>query len=320
MIAPGGFGRQAGGSCLNPFPVAPADQVKDLPAFEYLWQAGHQRTAEAARPGAATEDQQDGFFARQTEMFPCLLARLGENARFFGRKRLPECIEAGSLEQLGAQRIAGFDTLGQPLLAEKSGILAETREHAWKRFGLSDKQPVLLVFGGSTGARGLSQALMTSLPQILEGWQVLHLVGARDWDWVQASAASLPAATAGRYHPYQYLHSNEMALALAAADLALSRAGASVLGEFPLFELPAILVPYPHAWRYQKTNADVLASRGAAIRVDEETLPNELVPLLVRLLGDASERKRMAAASGAQKRPEAAARLAEELLAISHRL
>jgi UDP-N-acetylglucosamine--N-acetylmuramyl-(pentapeptide) pyrophosphoryl-undecaprenol N-acetylglucosamine transferase len=110
-----------------------------------------------------------------------------------------------------------------------------------------------------------------------------------------------------------------MALALAAADLALSRAGASVLGEFPLFELPAILVPYPHAWRYLTTNADVLASRGAAIRVDEENLAKELMPLLARLLGDASERKRMVDASSAQKKPEAAANLAEELLTMSYR-
>ena len=60
-----------------------------------------------------------------------------------------------------------------------------------------------------------------------------------------------------------------MGLAFAAADLVVSRAGASILGEYPLFGLPSILIPYPYAWRYQKVNADYLATRGAAIRLDD---------------------------------------------------
>ena len=62
---------------------------------------------------------------------------------------------------------------------------------------------------------------------------------------------------------------------MAAADLVVSRAGASILGEYPLFGLPSILIPYPYAWRYQKVNADYLVTRGAAIRLDDETLSDD---------------------------------------------
>ncbi len=73
--------------------------------------------------------------------------------------------------------------------------------------------------------------------------------------------------------------------AFAAADLVISRAGAATLAEYPEHALPAILVPYPYAWRYQRVNADWLAERGAAIRLDEDRLAAELLPMIRDLLG-----------------------------------
>jgi UDP-N-acetylglucosamine--N-acetylmuramyl-(pentapeptide) pyrophosphoryl-undecaprenol N-acetylglucosamine transferase len=148
---------------------------------------------------------------------------------------------------------------------------------------------------------------------------VIHVTGRLDAAWVAEAAAGLPLKAAERYHPFDYLHSQQMALALAAADLAVSRSGGSALGEFPLFGLPAILVPYPYAWRYQKTNADVLVARGAALRLDDETLGDELLPALARLLDDAGAREQMAGASASLRRPDAAARLASALADLAHR-
>jgi UDP-N-acetylglucosamine--N-acetylmuramyl-(pentapeptide) pyrophosphoryl-undecaprenol N-acetylglucosamine transferase len=176
--------------------------------------------------------------------------------------------------------------------------------------------PVLLVLGGSRGARSINQALSKVLEQVLELAQVVHISGELDWPWVAERREELPSALRARYRAFPYLH-EEMGAALASADLALCRAGASTLGELPLFGLPAVLVPYPHAWRYQRVNADWLAARGAAVRMEDEALPEKLVPTLRRLLDDPEELERMAERMRALSRPDAAARLAEELRALA---
>ncbi len=209
---------------------------------------------------------------------------------------------------------AGYDPLGRSLPAPPTG-----RAEALRHFALRPDLPTLLVFGGSTGARSINRAVCARLEDLLgpaeqPHCQIIHISGRLDAEWVREQAARLPADLAARYHAVEYLHSEEMALALAAADLAVARAGASVLGEFPLFALPAILVPYPHAWRYQKVNADYLASRGAAMRLDDESLTDRLVPLITQLLRDVSLRRRMAANAAALRRPDAAARIAALLV------
>ena len=109
---------------------------------------------------------------------------------------------------------------------------------------------------------------------------------------------NFPGVQAARYHAFPYLH-EEMGAALAAADLALSRAGASTLGEYPLFGLPAILVPYPYAWRYQKVNAEALVQCGAAVMLEDDKLSNQLLPTVNELL---SQPQKMASMRAAMKR------------------
>ncbi|NJR12568.1 hypothetical protein HC776_01400 [bacterium] len=89
-----------------------------------------------------------------------------------------------------------------------------------------------------------------------------------------------------------------------------------MLGELPLFGLASILVPYPYAWRYQKTNADYLVSHGAAVRLDDETLAQTLLPALRDLLHTPSHLAEMRAAAKALAQPhgaESIARLMTEL-------
>lgn len=197
---------------------------------------------------------------------------------------------------------------GYPL---RQSMLTATRAAGQAHFKLDPQRRTLLVFGGSRGARSINQALEAILPELLaDGVQVIHVTGTLDWERSQAATPPHP-----HYHPFSYLHA-EMALALAAADVAVCRAGASALGELPHFGLPAVLVPYPHAWRYQRTNADWLAERGAAIRLNDEHMAEQLLPTLRRLLQDTVQWEAMRAAARSVAR-EGAAALAQELIRLA---
>ena len=204
---------------------------------------------------------------------------------------------------------------GYPVRDEFYGL---DRTEARGSLELDFDRPVLLVMGGSRGARSINQALSGVLEQVLEMAQVVHVSGELDWPWVSERRGALPAALKARYRAFPYLH-ERMGAALAAADLAVCRAGASTLGELPFFGLPAVLVPYPHAWRYQRVNADWLAGRGAAVRLDDGRMPDELLPMLRQLLDDRERLSGMRIRMHALARPDAAANLAAELRALARR-
>jgi len=91
------------------------------------------------------------------------------------------------------------------------------------------------------------------------------------------------------------------------------------LGEYPLFGLPAILVPYPHAWRYQKVNADHLAQQGAAILLEDARLKDTLISTVTDLLDHPERLTAMRKAMQGLSRPEAAAEIGRQLLALAGR-
>ena len=190
------------------------------------------------------------------------------------------------------------------------------RATARETLNLSADLPVLLVIGGSTGARSINRALLAILPQLLEEMQVVHIAGKRDWKEVESFGKMLTDRQLARYRAYPYLHT-EIGAALAAADLVLSRAGASSLGEYPLFGLPAILVPYPHAWRYQEVNARYLVDRGAAAVIPDQDLPDRLLARVRGLMNDPSQREKMGKAMSKLARPGAAKSIGDIILRMA---
>jgi len=201
------------------------------------------------------------------------------------------------------------EVTGYPLRPE---ILQADRATALEALRLDPRRRTLLVFGGSRGSRSINTTVSAIAPQLLaDGTQILHISGQLDWPQVEAAHAQLSPAEREHYHIFPFLP--DIGQAFAAADLVISRAGAATLAEYPQLGLPAILVPYPHAWRYQKVNADYLVERGAAIRLDDERLATDLLPTVRALLADEERLSAMRRASEALRQPNGAENIARLL-------
>ncbi len=185
------------------------------------------------------------------------------------------------------------------------------KAEARRALGLEPQGKVLLVFGGSRGARSLNRALVAGLRELLPVCQVVHISGRLDATWVAGAAKALPAELRERYRPIEYLH--DMPSALVAADLVVARAGAATLGEFPAAGLPAVLVPYPHAGQHQRANADFMVRNGAARLLLDAELEERLVTTVLHLLNDEDTLADMAESARAMARPDATELIAHEL-------
>lgn len=203
---------------------------------------------------------------------------------------------------------------GYPVRTE---IYALNKNQAREALGLDPGEKVVLVFGGSRGARSINQALMAGLRELLPQCQILHVSGRLDAEWVAGAARSLPEALKSSYHYYDFLH--DMPQALVSADLAVARSGAATMGEFPAAGLPAVLVPYPHSGQHQEPNANYMARNGAAEVLADAQLTQKLVPTILRLIENEQVLTDMQKSAQAMARPDAAEALAEELWLAARR-
>ncbi len=208
----------------------------------------------------------------------------------------------------------------------RSEVFGQDQGACRQAFGLSAAAPVVLVYGGSRGARSINRAIAALLPHLVQWAQILHVCGREgDEQWLRAARDRLEPALAARYHIFPYLHADaerSMATAFGAADLAVCRAGASTMAELPAAGIGAVLIPLTAV--KQEYNAQALASRGAAISIADEAMLGSGDPAagplwteLKRLLTDPSARQTMATRSASLAQPNAAARLAAEWLTLA---
>jgi UDP-N-acetylglucosamine--N-acetylmuramyl-(pentapeptide) pyrophosphoryl-undecaprenol N-acetylglucosamine transferase len=194
-----------------------------------------------------------------------------------------------------------YQVVGRPIPLRSRPV---PRAEARARFGLPADGPALGVFGALAGAHALNQAAVEAFGA--EGPAVLHLSGERDFDALHARVSRAD---------YVLLPStDEFGAALAAVDLALSRAGGTVW-ELAAAGVPAVLVPYPHATGdHQWLNAQHFVRAGGAVAVRE---PSAATSLVRELLADRPRLEPMHEAMLTAARPDAADRIAEELMELA---
>jgi UDP-N-acetylglucosamine--N-acetylmuramyl-(pentapeptide) pyrophosphoryl-undecaprenol N-acetylglucosamine transferase len=202
---------------------------------------------------------------------------------------------------------------GNPTRADLTGT---DRAAARAAFDLPDDARVLLAFGGSLGSEALNAALLRHADTLLAADDRRHLVwqtGTRYYDRLAAQVDPHP-----RLHLMPYI--DRMDRAYAAADCALCRAGAITCSELLVTGTPAVLVPSPNVVAdHQTKNARSLEAAGAAEVLPEDALDAQLVATAGGLLDNPERRTRMARAARERARPDAADRIADDVLALAER-
>lgn len=186
---------------------------------------------------------------------------------------------------------------GNPL---RGTIVLGDKAEARKTLGLDPDRPTLLIAGASQGAASINDAVVKALPEWKDReWNIVHLTGRNHLARVLASVESLLEGNptiAYQAHGFR----KDMETLYSAADLVVSRAGATTIAEMTCLGLPAILVPYPYAGGHQKENAKVVVGCGGARHIPDEEVGDKLrveVELLLtdkQLLADMSDKSRLA--------------------------
>ncbi len=198
-----------------------------------------------------------------------------------------------------------------------SAVLVGDRVAARERFGIGPAARCLLVMGGSQGARSINRCAIEAFAERPgRDFHVLHLTGDRDFAELQERLRRAPNSDAYTLLAYE----PDLGDVLAACDLVLARSGGSIF-EVAAVGRPAILVPYPHATGdHQSANAAWMTGAGAAVAIADDALSAErLVTEVGGLLGDPQRLAAMAAASAALATPDAARRVADEVLRAAGR-
>lgn len=148
------------------------------------------------------------------------------------------------------------------------------RSDALEKFGLTANLPVVLVFGGGTGAVGLNKLFLAALPEITKFAQVLHAYG-------KGKGSNVKTFEHPNYHPVEFI--SDMTHAYRAADVVVCRAGLSTITELSKYGKISIIIPMPQS--HQEANAELVSRKKAAMVLSQADTDGELLTKVIRKLG-----------------------------------
>ena len=232
---------------------------------------------------------------------------MGMANKYAARKANAICLTY-PIDDLSAPPGVKVVVTGNPV---RASITEVTRQEGRRAFEIPEDALVLLVFGGSLGARHINEAICRVAPELMnrKSLYVIHVTGPKELESVKAEL-NLNDADASRWLLYGYL--DNMPYAMAAADVVVSRAGATSLAEIAARCMPALLVPYPYATAdHQTANARANVEAGAAFCVADDDLDKEIFKdELLKLIDDECVRQSMMEAARSLEANEATDKLA----------
>ncbi len=230
----------------------------------------------------------------------------------------PEAAEAFKKVTDVKNKKATIALTGNPIRKE---LLVPAVEGAREFLDLEEGVPVVAVFGGSQGAQSVNEAIIEALPELLPLCYVIHQTGKEHINIVQESARTVTEGLAfkERYKPFPFLNVLAMRMVAGVADIVISRAGSGSIFEIAAWGTPSLIVPIPEdVSRDQRSNAFAYARHGSAVVIEQGNLsPHIIVSEITRLLNDTAERERMTAAAKEFARPDAAEKIAREVLDVA---
>jgi UDP-N-acetylglucosamine--N-acetylmuramyl-(pentapeptide) pyrophosphoryl-undecaprenol N-acetylglucosamine transferase len=221
------------------------------------------------------------------------------------------CVCLGFEDARHSLKSPHIEITGNPL---RTTFILVDRAKANTAWNLDAARPTLLVFGGSTGARSINEAIASVLPSLLDQCNILWQTGKLGTPSITDKERMASAIAEKKLCVREFI--DDMPSAYAAANLAVCRAGAITLGELAASALPAVLIPYPFATDdHQTANAKSVVTAGAARMISDASLtPEKLTDIVLQLLASPEELAAMSRNMQSLAKPDAARRIAEIVL------
>ncbi len=200
----------------------------------------------------------------------------------------------------------------------------DSRAESRLSLGLLDAKPTILILGGSQGAQNLNYFFLENCQLILSKYEVIHQIGRENFVGFQQEyefmTKNFPIDLKKNYLPFAFLDDEKLAMAINAADVIISRAGAGSISELSAFGKPAILVPLPDSANdHQRENAYTYAQAGGAIVIEENNLlPNVFVTQVDKLLQNKQIYDRMSESARRFYKSDSAQLIAQDIIEASH--
>jgi len=179
----------------------------------------------------------------------------------------------------------------------RNALREVAKEGAHELLQFEKTVPTILVLGGSLGAEIINNAILDSLPNLVNEFQIIHQTGEKNLTVVSGISKTIleKNAHAARYKPFDFLHDEALTTAAGASDLVVSRAGAGALSEIALWGKPSLIIPITDSnGDHQRKNAIAYENAGACIVIEEANLkPHILITEIRRIIGDQKLRERM---------------------------